>query len=517
MKLHTSLIALFAAGWGVVPACAPVEEDPSQGSDEGEVGVAAQAVTTCVTIQRGTFGAVEDASIASNVTTPDWNPGSLRVGSSLLTLIRFDLSTIPSNASIDSATLSLTTTAVFSGQHVLARVAAASWSEAAVTYGSFNQQFGKSAGMLTPSAPNTVHTMSVNLTRVQGWVDGTLPNHGMLLSLTDLPGQYGESAFVSSESPTVALRPKLDVCYTPFDYCASAPCQNGATCESGAAGYTCQCAPGFTGTSCETNIDECAGSPCENGATCVDGINGYTCQCAAGFTGTNCQTASKILFIDDSFGLPVAGAWTSALAAGGFAYDTETLAPNGDPGHVLANYRVVIWTVGDRPYTNLTAANVATLTAYLNGGGRLLYAGGHCLYSEPYAAASFVPSYLGLKYFAFNMPTYVNNGLPVYALGTGNAITGSSAYSFHTWASGAYQGTMFSAFAPGVGTASGILKHQTANLTLYGSVNYAQEYFAVLNVTPTFKAMTWGFDLNMLDAPYRQQLLVGSLNTALLP
>ena len=39
-----------------------------------------------------------------------------------------------------------------------------------------------------------------------------------------------------------------------------------------------------------TDIDECASAPCQNGATCLDQVNGYLCQCAPGYTDLQCQT-----------------------------------------------------------------------------------------------------------------------------------------------------------------------------------------------------------------------------------
>ena len=37
------------------------------------------------------------------------------------------------------------------------------------------------------------------------------------------------------------------------------------------------------------DIDECASNPCQNGATCTDGVNGFSCSCAPGFSGELCE------------------------------------------------------------------------------------------------------------------------------------------------------------------------------------------------------------------------------------
>jgi hypothetical protein len=74
------------------------------------------------------------------------------------------------------------------------------------------------------------------------------------------------------------------------DHCDPSPCQNGGSCTNDAAGYTCACPAGYTGTNCENEIDECQSNPCVNGQ-CMDAINAYACECAPGWTGTNCDTA----------------------------------------------------------------------------------------------------------------------------------------------------------------------------------------------------------------------------------
>lgn len=44
------------------------------------------------------------------------------------------------------------------------------------------------------------------------------------------------------------------------------------------------------------DIDECASQPCKYQGTCVDGVNGYTCICAPGYTGVECGIGEKSIF-----------------------------------------------------------------------------------------------------------------------------------------------------------------------------------------------------------------------------
>ena len=93
-------------------------------------------------------------------------------------------------------------------------------------------------------------------------------------------------------------------------------CSNGATCVDGVDGFSCACAPGFTGEFCSigklqvpnvsftksffvmtshrfcvfsSDIDECATVDCSLRGNCIDAVNGFSCNCSAGFFGDICE------------------------------------------------------------------------------------------------------------------------------------------------------------------------------------------------------------------------------------
>ena len=46
-----------------------------------------------------------------------------------------------------------------------------------------------------------------------------------------------------------------------------------------------------TSTAYVVDYDECSSHPCQNGGTCsTPDFNMFSCQCAPGYTGTNCET-----------------------------------------------------------------------------------------------------------------------------------------------------------------------------------------------------------------------------------
>lgn len=207
-RAEIAALALFSA---LASGCALQD-----GTDPESLGQAEQGVGSgCVTIQRGALGNVEDAHIAFDPTDP--SRASKNWGSSLgfsaggvgaglrQGLVRWDLSAVPSPANITSATATLDTL-VGGGAPVDAHRVTAPWSEATVTYNSFGGAFDPTVEAAFPAAPVT----SADLTGlVQDWMTGVSPNHGIFLQR----GLSSFTTFASSEAPTVAQRPSLQVCY----------------------------------------------------------------------------------------------------------------------------------------------------------------------------------------------------------------------------------------------------------------------------------------------------------------
>lgn len=317
------------------------------------VGKSTQALTQSVTYRRGAHGAVSDTFISSAELKKNFgDDAKLRVSAKNEALIRFDVSDIPSTAVIDSATMQV----YLSGDHedddddcddgdkrgfpvvpITVHRATAAWTEDGATYRNFGQSFDAAyVGVILPTSTKAAKSVDVK-SLVQSWVDGSAPNDGVVLRTT----AKKHTIIVSSEGHAAALRPALSVTYTtPDDHCAPNPCENGGTCTNGVSSYTCACAPGFTGASCETPIDNCASSPCQNGGSCTNEPSGYSCACAAGFTGASCETN-----IDDCAGAPCQN---GGVCTDGVASHTCACAP----GYTGANCETLIDNCAGNPCQN---------------------------------------------------------------------------------------------------------------------------------------------------------------------
>ena len=169
------------------------------------------ATGTCVTIRRGTAGNVADAYIWSS--SPNYNGG----GSSTLytgwvcsgekrSLLRFDLSVIPTGTTVDSADLRIYVEAVNS-QSVRVHRITAPWTEHAVTWNNFAGSFAPDIEASFVGNSTGFHQADVT-GLVQAWVNGAA-NYGLLLE-EDLDNYH---SYRSSEYGSVQSRPYLQVCY----------------------------------------------------------------------------------------------------------------------------------------------------------------------------------------------------------------------------------------------------------------------------------------------------------------
>ncbi|MFO0759131.1 MAG: MopE-related protein [Byssovorax sp.] len=266
--------------------------DPVSTEVEGTTATAEQAVVapTCVTVQRGVFGIVEDAQLARQVTKApaldgeaNTNYGALTTAAigtvaskeSRRTLLRFDLSFIPPGSTINSATVTLKTTNTGPGTVELRRVTEF-WDETRVTYNTWKnaQDIINPAVSFVSNPPAAAGLRSFDFpVLVQDWVNGTFPNYGVVL----LEEGGKATTITTSEGASQAERPKLVVCYTPGDadgdgVAAPADCDDSDPNIHPGASETCN----GLDDNCDGTVDE--GDP-GGGAACGTGMPG---ACASG-------------------------------------------------------------------------------------------------------------------------------------------------------------------------------------------------------------------------------------------
>jgi hypothetical protein len=130
-------------------------------------------------------------------------------------LIKFNLSSIPSNATVTSATLYLYEKGNKTGQTTYIYRVTSNWSENTVTWLSWSLlggDFDSSMSYFTfiPDQNNCMLTLDIK-SLVQLWVSGAFPNNGLMLYST---GPNHTISYVSKESGTASERPKLDIVYS---------------------------------------------------------------------------------------------------------------------------------------------------------------------------------------------------------------------------------------------------------------------------------------------------------------
>lgn len=213
---HVTLVAADTDQDGVFDSCdnCPALPNPSQAdADSDGIGDACEPQSQCAVVQRGTYGTVQDAHVQPGVSWPYGDypyvvmntlPEGVQAG-----VLAFDLSFIPAGSDVESATLSLSHPWKASASVIEVHRVNGPWQESTVHAGNFPGYNAAVVASIATVAGDAVATTDV-ASLIQTWVDGSQPNYG--LALHDVNGR---TDIRSSEQVNVALRPKLEVCYTP--------------------------------------------------------------------------------------------------------------------------------------------------------------------------------------------------------------------------------------------------------------------------------------------------------------
>jgi hypothetical protein len=225
-----SLLPAAPSAFAQAPSAAPNQASSNAGSALLSPASPSAAGETCVVLQPGP-AAAKDAYIKQE--RPDDRMGTnneLRVKTEnkklLRSLLQFDLSSIPSTALVNSATLSLWVKSVSGANTTInAHEVTNTWNETQVTWkardkaakqnwttqgGDYNAAVLGTAA-LTAGAKNVWATWSVK-DAAQNWVTTPANNRGVIIE-APVADPKSEAVFKSSDDGTANQRPKLEVCY----------------------------------------------------------------------------------------------------------------------------------------------------------------------------------------------------------------------------------------------------------------------------------------------------------------
>lgn len=207
-----ALLTLTLVGFS---ACAP--SDPVDPDEAEDVGEAEEALTTCVTIQRGATGNIYDTALLGDYS--GWATGgdySLHTGASSggnrnISLLKADLSPIPQGAVLVSATLNLKASWSADNSNVNVYPVLAPWDEATATTSNFNVATGIGANAIGSFPGGNGGAKNVNVTPLVGqWLSGAVANNGVALNDAGASSHLLWSSECSPDN-----QPSLTVCYDP--------------------------------------------------------------------------------------------------------------------------------------------------------------------------------------------------------------------------------------------------------------------------------------------------------------
>jgi hypothetical protein len=171
------------------------------------------------------FPSVADTFLASDALTYNFGsqPTALVDGDIRRTiLMRFDLSSIPPDAEVESSTLHVWTD-FDEGRSVVLYALLQDWSESQATWnrrrsgepwanagaGAPGSRASKVIGSLDPKTPYTAYSVAFDAETVAGWVAEPSSNHGISFVTTNSDG----TRFATREHPNASMRPFLRVTY----------------------------------------------------------------------------------------------------------------------------------------------------------------------------------------------------------------------------------------------------------------------------------------------------------------